>query len=168
MSTFMKIAFPSTVLFGGILIGLLTRNRRDQWIKKLIRPKLNPLGWIFGPVWSTLYIMIGISGYLVWSVDMSFSNSKVWRVYFLQLLLNYAWPPLFFHFHNLFGSLVEIIALWGSILWNISAFYKVNSTAGLLLIPYYIWVSFASYISFEIWRLNRKRTDLEENKPLVH
>ena len=130
------------------------------------KPCFQPPGWIIGPVWTILYIMIGVSACLIWNLDDQFSSKHytAWAVFFFQMILNYAWPLLFFHYALLFVSLIDIIIMAFSIYLNIFLFYQILSMAGLLLIPYAIWVSFASIINFEIWRLNRHSRIKEKTK----
>lgn len=131
------------------------------WYIDLNKPFLNPPAWIFGPVWTVLYILMGIASYLVFSKKILFLNKKkkLFRknslyIYFLQLVLNFLWSFLFFYFHSPLLALINIVSLWVMILTCILMFYKIHKTAGLLLIPYLLWVSFASYLNFMIFYLN--------------
>lgn len=167
MEILIMIAFPFTVLFMSFLWGLITRTKERTWYKTLIKSNLNPPSWVIAPVWTLLYIMIGISGFLIWNENQSFSKTSAWAIYFTQITLNFAWPTLFFQCNLLFISLIEILVLALSILVNIIIFYEINRIAGILLIPYMIWVSFASYLTYELWRLNRNRVNVHR-KSLVN
>ncbi len=153
------ILFPCLTLIIGSLGGIITAKKIPTWYNRLIRPKFNPPNWLFGPVWTILYLSIGFSGYLIWSKEQSFSeiHKTEWAVYFIQLILNFIWTPLFFGFNLLLISAIEIILLDLFILSNIILFAKINIVAGLILIPYFIWVSFASYLNWSFWYLNREK-----------
>ena len=121
------------------------------WYAALAKPSWNPPAWIFGPAWTSLYTLMAIAAWLVWKRDG-------WRrplaLYFVQLLLNAMWTPLFFGAHQLGWALVEIVALWLAILLTLLNFHRVNRTAGWLLAPYLAWVAFATALNFTLWRLN--------------
>jgi benzodiazapine receptor len=155
--TVAMISFPLISLILGNIGAIFTMKQIPTWYKNLKKPSLNPPNWIFGPVWTILYILIGISGYLIWKDDkdpFNGKNSTAWTIYAIQLILNYLWTPLFFGAHMLFLSLIEIVLMDISIIFNIFAFYQINHIAAYLLVPYLIWVSFATYLTFGIWRLN--------------
>ena len=116
--------FPFTNLFVSICTGLLQRNSINNWHKYLIKPYLNPPGWIFGPVWTILYTLIGISGYLIWSIEEKFSeNHKLeWLAFFLQLALNYLWSPVFFGMRQL--GLASFII----VLMDVAIFFNNNNS----------------------------------------
>jgi benzodiazapine receptor len=139
----------------GAFGSLLTMESVKTWYTTLNKPSFNPPNEIFGPVWSSLYILMGISSYLVWKERKSFTGYK-WAVglYFSQLILNLMWSFLFFYQHQIGLALVEIIILLIAIISTAVVFYKVNKAAGLLFIPYILWVSFASYLTYSIFILN--------------
>jgi translocator protein len=168
MSILAMILFPLCVTLPGMINGILTANNIKTWYEKLNHPKIRPPNWVFGPVWTILYIMIGVSGYLIWSLDEGFSGkySFAWTIYFIQLLLNHIWTPLFFGIHALFLALIDIVLMLIAIYINIFAFYAIYPLAGLLLIPYACWVSFATYLNFSYWYLNRLNT-VDYDKKLV-
>lgn len=118
------------------------------WYATLNKPSFSPPNWIFGPVWTILYILMGISLYLVWT------KKKVPTIFWIQLILNTVWSIIFFGMRNPTLALVDIAALWISIFLTIKSFYKINKLAGNLLIPYLIWVSFASILNLSIVLLN--------------
>ncbi|MBW2971904.1 tryptophan-rich sensory protein [Candidatus Woesearchaeota archaeon] len=137
----------------GIIGSLFTASSIGSWYSALNKPSFNPPNWVFGPVWITLYTMMGISLYLVWR-----SGSRDWLVlgvFGLQLVLNTLWSILFFGMHAPGWAFVEIVVLWASIVATIVVFFGVSRTASYLLIPYALWVSFAALLNFMLWRLNR-------------
>lgn len=121
------------------------------WYAALHKPSWNPPAWIFGPAWTLLYTLMAIAAWLVWKRD---GCRLPLRLYFLQLVLNAAWTPLFFGAHQLGWALVEIVALWIAILLTLLNFQRVNKTAGWLFVPYLAWVTFAAFLNFTLWRLN--------------
>ena len=127
------------------------------WYATLIRPALNPPAWVFGPVWTTLFALMGISLFLIWKSDPSVAPKERRRggiLFFIQLALNTLWSIIFFGLHSPGGALVEIIFLWLAILATIIAFAKISKPAAWLLVPYILWVSFAGYLNYSIWVLN--------------
>lgn len=135
--------------------GLLTSNAVKTWYPTLNKPAFNPPNWIFGPVWTALYILIGIAAYLVWQKrDQVVHFPRTIAVYLIQLVLNLFWSFLFFNAHKIGASLFEIFALLIVIIINGIMFYKIDKTAGLLFIPYVLWVSFATLLTYAIYSLN--------------
>jgi len=119
------------------------------------KPSFNPPNWIFAPVWTTLYILMGIALYLVWKSTATASIKQTAILLFVvQLTLNFFWSILFFKFQLTGWAFVEIIAMWVAILFTILWFGKISSTAAWLLVPYICWVSFASLLNYSIWKLN--------------
>lgn len=136
--------------------GLITVNAVHTWYPGIRKPGFNPPNWLFGPVWSTLFILIGIAAYMVWRKRQLISRpSLVAWVYTLQLLLNLAWSFLFFYLHQVGAAFAEILLLLAVILWNGWLFYRTDKTAGLLFIPYFLWVSFAAVLTYNIYILNQ-------------
>lgn len=126
-----------------------------DWYERLRKPSWRPPNWLFAPVWTVLYVMIALSGWLVWQTA-GFSGAAVaLSLYAVQLLLNAAWTPVFFGLHRLDLGFTVIALLWLAIVATIVAFAPVNGVAALLMIPYLAWVSFASLLNFAVWRLNR-------------
>jgi len=151
------ILFPLLVLIFGSLGAVFTAKKIPTWYKGLNKPKLNPPNWIFGPVWTILYLMIGFSGWVFWERKLNFDGDDVaaWFFYFFQLLLNFTWTPIFFGLNYLLVALFNIILLDICTLVNIVLFFLKSSLAGGLLIPYMLWISFATYLNFSIWYLNK-------------
>ena len=126
------------------------------WYEQLAKPSLNPPSWVFGPVWTTLYVLMGIAAFLVWQQGLNKKRVQIALIVFAgQLALNVVWSVLFFGLHNPGWALVDIVLLWFAILATIFAFAKVSRSASWLLIPYILWVSFAIYLNYSIFILNR-------------
>ncbi|MBU1026963.1 MAG: tryptophan-rich sensory protein [Candidatus Margulisbacteria bacterium] len=126
------------------------------WYATLNKPVFNPPNWIFGPVWTLLYISMGIAAYLVWQKRKENKLVKIALIiFFAQLFINGLWSLTFFGQHQLLQAFFQIIMLWFLILATIIKFYQINSLAGLILIPYLLWVSFASILNYSIWLLNK-------------
>ena len=126
------------------------------WYQTLNKPSFNPPNQVFGPVWSILYVMIGVSACLVWQRrDTSEAYSKARVIYFTQLLFNFMWSIVFFGMHQVLAALVVIGLLWISIVMNIYCFGRISKVAAWLLVPYLLWVSFASMLNLYIYLLNR-------------
>lgn len=139
----------------GLLGSLFTMSAIDSWYRFLMKPELAPPNYVFGPVWTTLYIMMGISAYLVWREGLANGRVRLaLLIFLLQLALNASWSIVFFGLQSPLGGLFVIGALWLSIVLNIFVFARVSQVAAWLLVPYLIWVSFASYLNYSIWLLN--------------
>jgi translocator protein len=148
------IAIVVSELAGGIG-SLFTVSAITNWYPMLIRPALNPPSWIFGPVWTTLYILMGIAAFLVWNKGFDRQDvRKALGVFLLQLVLNAVWSVIFFGLHSPFWAFVDIIALWTTIIWTMTIFYKISKPAMWIMLPYILWVSFAAYLNYSIWMLN--------------
>ncbi|HEY6914004.1 MAG TPA: TspO/MBR family protein [Paludibacter sp.] len=126
----------------------------STWYQFLNKPAFNPPNWIFGPVWTILYIMMGISVALVWHTPHA-DRRKAMIFFAVQFILNLCWSFLFFNLHLPGVAYFEIMAMCISIALTIIAFYKINKTAALLLLPYLCWVLFATILNYSIWILNR-------------
>jgi len=139
----------------GIIGSLFTFSSIPTWYVTIIRPTFSPPNWIFGPVWTTLFALMGIALFLVWQKGIARKDVKVAVAIFLvQLILNTIWSIIFFGAHNIGGAFIEIIFLWLAILATIITFYKISKPAGYLLLPYIAWVSFAGFLNYTIWTLN--------------
>lgn len=148
-----SIAIPLLI---GATSGFFTVTGVDSWYQTINKPSWNPPNWIFGPVWTTLYVMMGIALFLVWKEDISTELKKIAITFFIvQLVLNFFWSFIFFNQQHPGWALVEIAVLWVFILLTIFAFAQVNKTAAWLLVPYISWVSFATILNYTIWQLNR-------------
>jgi tryptophan-rich sensory protein len=139
----------------GFLGSIATMAEIPTWYAALSKPSWAPPNWLFGPVWTTLYVLMGISLYLVWREGLDRLDVRFAILIFaVQLLLNLLWSIVFFSYHALFGSFILILILWISILANIIAFYVISKPAGILLVPYIVWVSIASYLNYSVYILN--------------
>jgi tryptophan-rich sensory protein len=142
-------------LFAGFIGSFFTTPAIPTWYATLQKPSFAPPNWVFFPVWTSLFIMMGISVFLVW--QKGWEDRKVKTAIYLfasQLVLNALWSFAFFGLRSPLLGLMEIIILWMAILATIHSFMKVSRTAAYLLIPYILWVSFAASVNFSIWRLN--------------
>ncbi len=146
-----------TCLAIGYFSGIVTRSAISDWYPTLVKPSFNPPNWVFAPVWSLLYIMMGVAAGLVWDrIDNDRETVKRALVIFaVQLALNALWSYLFFGLHNPMLAGLEIIVLWLMIYETYVQFDKINKIAGYLLLPYLAWVSFAAVLNASIWWLNR-------------
>lgn len=136
----------------GFFGSVFTMNSVSTWYAELNKPFFNPPGWIFAPVWTLLYIMIGISIYLTWTSKEN--KKKTFIVFGVQLFLNFIWSILFFGNHLIGLAFADIFLLWIAIIFNIYFCYKISKKSAYLLIPYLLWVSFASILNLAIWILN--------------
>jgi benzodiazapine receptor len=125
-----------------------------EWYLGLERPLLTPPGWVFGPVWTTLYTLMAVAAWLVWRARGLAGARGPLALFAIQLVLNAAWSPLFFGAHALGWALVEITALWLAIAATLAAFGRVRPLAAALLAPYLAWVSLALWLNLGFWRLN--------------
>jgi tryptophan-rich sensory protein len=139
----------------GFIGAFFTVNALTTWYVAIAKPSWNPPTWIFGPVWTLLYTLMGISLYLVWEKARTTREGKEAMVLFgIQLLLNILWSVIFFGLQDPRLSLFEIVLLLASIIATTVLFWRIHKMAGILLIPYIAWVSFATILNFAIWRLN--------------
>ena len=139
----------------GILGSVVTINSVNTWYSTLRKPFFSPPNWIFGPVWTTLYFLMGVSLYLVWiSKKNQKEKKKALVLFMLQLFLNGVWSFLFFGFQLPLVALFELIMLWFILATTLRSFVRISSTAALLLIPYFLWVSFAMLLNAAIVLLN--------------
>lgn len=134
----------------------LTTPALDGWYAALRKPSWNPPNWIFGPVWSVLYLSMAIAAWLVWRRCEWSKASLPLSLFALQLVLNVVWSGLFFALKNPKAAFVEILLLWGAILATLIAFWRVTSLAGWLLVPYFGWVAYAAVLNFSIWQMNKR------------
>ena len=147
-----SIALPLTV---GFTSSFFTITGIGSWYQTIQKPSWNPPNWIFGPVWTTLYIMMGIALYLIWKSDAAIrvKNNAI-LLFAFQLVLNFFWAIIFFDQHQPGWAFLEIVFLWILILLTIFAFAKISYLSAWLLVPYIAWVSFAAILNYTIWRMN--------------
>jgi len=148
-----SVALPLAV---GGLSGYATARGVSTWYPTLVKPSFNPPAWVFGPVWTLLYIMMGIAAFLVWRRGLNADGVRIaLTVFAIQLALNGLWSILFFGMHAPGWALAEIILLWMAIGTATLLFWRVVPAAGVLLLPYWAWVSFATVLNASLWWLNR-------------
>lgn len=151
---YLKLLFSLAICqLTGIIGSFFTITSLSNWYLTLNKPSFNPPNWIFGPVWTILYLLMGISLYLIWKNYNKISRTAI-ILFSIQLTLNLLWTILFFGLKNVLFAFIEIIILWIFILLTIITFYKQSKTAAFLLIPYIVWVSFAAILNFSILYLN--------------
>lgn len=138
----------------GAVAGMFTSQAVPTWYASLNRPSFSPPNWVFGPVWTSLYILLGISFFLIWKESPSQQRNRAIIVFASQMLLNFAWSFIFFYFNMIGIALLEIILLWVNIAVMIYIFYKLKPLAAYLNIPYLLWVSFATILNVGYYFLN--------------
>lgn len=139
----------------GVIGSAATMPEIRGWYATINKPALLPPNWVFGPTWTLLYLLMGVSFYLVWTSKNSKKKiGMAWKWYLGQLGLNLLWSFLFFKWHFLFLAAMEIVTLWIVILGNIKSFEKINKLSANLLVPYLLWVTFATYLTVSVWLLN--------------
>jgi len=140
----------------GVIGSLFTTPSLPGWYAGLVKPSFNPPAWVFAPVWTTLYAMMGLAAWLVYEKGRKRPEvKKALTVFAVQLVLNTLWSIVFFGAHRLLGAVVVIVLLWAMILWTILLFHRISKAAAWLLVPYILWVGFASVLTVAIWGLNR-------------
>ena len=154
-NTFKLITAIVVSELAGIIGSVFTTPSIASWYAGIIKPALNPPAWVFGPVWTTLFALMGIAVFLVWKKGLDRKDVKIALGIFIgQLVLNTLWSIIFFGLHNPGLAFVEIIFLWLAILATIIAFAKIFRPAVWFLVPYILWVSFAGYLNYSIWQIN--------------
>lgn len=138
----------------GAVAGMFTSQAVPTWYASLNRPSFSPPNWVFGPVWTSLYILLGLSFFLIWKENPSKQRNYAIIVFSIQMLLNFAWSFIFFYFNMIGAALIEIILLWFSIVAMIHLSYKIKPIAAYLNIPYLLWVSFAAILNAGYYFLN--------------
>jgi len=138
----------------GAIAGIFTSQAVPEWYATLSKPTFNPPNWIFGPVWTALYVLLGISLFIIWKLDVSRERNKAIVFFGIQLLLNFGWSFIFFYFQMIGLALIEIIVLWISILIMLIQFHKVKPLAAYLNIAYLLWVTFATILNAYYFFLN--------------
>ena len=134
--------------------GMVTATSVDIWYQALAKPSFNPPDWVFAPVWTTLYFLMGVSGWLVWRRSASRATRGALALFGLQLSLNFAWSVMFFGFQRIDLALIDIVVLFVAIVANMILFWRIERLATLLLVPYAAWVVFAIVLNVSIWLLN--------------
>ncbi len=146
------IIFILIPLAVGLVSGILTKNSMTMY-NTLNPPALSPPGWVFPVVWTILYILMGVSSYLI-ATSPSQKKQEALLLYAIQLFLNFIWSPIFFGLGNYFLAFLVLVLLWYVIVKMIRAFFRIDPTAALLQIPYLLWITFAGYLNLAIIFLN--------------
>ncbi len=156
MKKFIKLVLSLIIcLSAGFIGSIFTRQSVSTWYPTINKPSFNPPNWIFSPVWTTLFILMGIALFLVWQKGLSEKTNRfAFIIFIIQLIFNMVWSLAFFGLKSPFLGFLVIIVLLLLILLTIMKFFKVSKVAGWLLIPYILWVSFATVLNFSIWILN--------------
>ncbi len=140
----------------GAVGAVFTTPAITRWYKNLKKPSFTPPNSVFAPVWITLYLLMAVSVFFVWRTGFEQAGVLVgFIIFWVQLIVNILWSYVFFGRKSLLGGLVVIVILWFLILANIIVFFRISIVSGALLIPYIVWVSIASNLNFQVWRLNR-------------
>jgi len=143
-------------LAAGAIGSIFTQQAIPTWYATLEKPAFNPPNWVFMPVWTLLYVMMGVAAFLVWRKGLESKQVRIALIVFLvQLVLNALWSVAFFGLESPLCGLIVIVALWVAILFTVLKFYRISLTASVLLWPYLLWVSFAAVLNSSIWLLNR-------------
>jgi len=152
-----KLIVCLALTFSAAFIGsIFTRDAVNNWYATLNKPSFTPPDWLFGPVWTILYILMAISAFIVWQKGLANPAVRIaLTIYLIQLILNGFWSVIFFSLKLPWLAFIEIILLWSAIVFTILMFARVSIIAALLLVPYMLWVSFAAVLNFSIWLLNR-------------
>ncbi len=139
----------------GVVGGFFTTSSVETWYPGLEKPSFSPPNWVFGPVWTVLYVLMGVAAWLVWknSAGNPVARSGL-RIFCFQLVLNALWSIVFFGLREPMWAWIELIALWIAILVTFGHFIRIHRLAGLMIMPYLAWVTFAGVLNYYIWRLN--------------
>ena len=139
----------------GLLSGLLSRDGTALYSQLIQKPPLSPPGWVFPVVWTVLYALMGISAAGIWAAPKNQARSRGLNLFIAQLIVNFFWSPIFFNARAYGLALVWLLLLWVLVLLMILEFRKVDKTAAALQIPYLLWLTFAAYLNWNLWQLNR-------------
>ncbi len=133
---------------GGVFISL------GEWYARLHKPTWNPPAWVFGPAWTLLYVMMGVAAWLIWREGGWRERRRPLILFLIQWFLNALWTPLFFGLHQPGLAFAEMVLLWLMVALTVFVFWQIRRSAGLLLLPYLAWITFAAVLNFTIWRMN--------------
>jgi len=148
------IALAFWILLTFAVAAFASQFQPDTWYTTIAKPSWTPPGWIFGPVWSLLYLSMSISVWFIWNQRKTLNVNIPLLLYIIQLILNGLWSYIFFNQHQIGIALIDIVILVFLISIITVRFWQISKTAGILFIPYLVWVSFATVLNFEIWRIN--------------
>ena len=138
-----------------VIGSVITTSSVGTWYVALVKPALIPPGYVFGIVWGVLYVLIGLSLYVVWIAKKNKKKEKAVWIFYIQLALNVLWSAAFFGLRSPLLGLLVILFLLGSLIYTIFLFYKISKTAAYLLVPYLLWGFFATYLNWGVYLLNR-------------
>ena len=148
------IAIPAIVI-GGLAAGWVSNSgMENSWYAELTRPGIQPPSWLFGPIWTTLYALMGLALAVIWNEPPSRERANAIRLFFAQLVLNYAWSPVFFAGHFIETALVLLVVILVLALVTAKAFKNIRQVAGWLMLPYLLWLCLAAALNYETGRLN--------------
>lgn len=140
----------------GAISGMSTRSAVTDWYPTLTKPPLTPPSWVFGVAWTVLYCLMGVAAGIVWDKPVRrFAVRGAMRLFIVQLALNACWTPLFFGMQEIAVALIEIALLWIAVLATTVVFFVLSKRAGVLMVPYLLWTSFAVYLNTAFWMLNK-------------
>ncbi|MEP0545597.1 MAG: TspO/MBR family protein [Rhodothermales bacterium] len=164
LSRWKQIGIAALFIVGCELVGIVgaatTVTGDSSWYETLAKPPFNPPSWLFGPVWTALYALMGVAAFLVWRARREAAGterqdaSRALTLFVVQLVLNGIWTPIFFGAESIVGGAVVIVTLLVVLALTVRAFFGVSRTAGWLLVPYLLWVAFATALNLSIWWLN--------------
>ncbi|MGC4102533.1 TspO/MBR family protein [Ferruginibacter sp.] len=152
MRLIISILIPLLV---GFVTGFITRPGVEGWYAFINKPSFNPPNWVFAPIWTILYILMGIAFYIIWKTEADKRIKRTAIIFYgIQLALNFTWSLIFFSLHQPAWALADIFALQLMILLTIAWFGKISPPASWLLVPYICWVSFAAVLNYAVWKMN--------------
>lgn len=157
------IAIP---VLGGLFVSQLTQESIVTWYRTIRKPFWNPPAFIFGPIWTVLYSLLGVASYQIWKSGGGLAQRWALKLYVAQLALNFLWPLVFFNTHNLALSCLVNLSLLGTSLATQGAFYRILPDAGQLLLPYIIWLVFANVLNLTVWQMNKHHGDISKTNAL--
>ena len=131
--------------------GFVTSSFKEPWYSEIILPSFNPPSWVFGPVWTTLYIFMSVAAWFAWKKT---SDKKILQIYFIHLFFNSIWSVIFFGFHQIFIALIDLVIILIFIIWLMKIYYQVSKISFLLMMPYLLWSSYALILNTTIFYLN--------------
>jgi len=156
LTNFFKLVVSLALPLGlGSIARILTTKEIAGWYALLNKPSFNPPSYLFGPVWTALYVLMGVSMFLIWNTPKTGLRQKALAIFGIQLFFNFWWSISFFFFHAVFLSVIDILIMWFLIIYMILLFKKIKPVAAYLQIPYLIWVTFATVLNISILYLNR-------------
>ena len=152
MNKYLSLIFFLIITFAASAIGGFTTSvYKEPWYSQIILPSYNPPSWVFGPVWTTLYVFMSIAIWKAWDLTR---NKQLLKIYFLHLFFNATWSVIFFGFHNIGLALVDLIIILFFITLLMKIYYKISKTSFYLMVPYLIWTSYAFILNTSIYLLN--------------